>query len=98
MSNKQQAATQEPNETDKKFNFMYILMGGVIIVLFTCFVGLVITGVQNRIDSEANKQATYQSLRDQVRDQNAKIESLTSRINALTEAIQDGQRTLQKTN
>lgn len=76
------------NETDKRLQLMYTITLGVIIVMFIFVVGGMFSYLQQRAEEAANKQAAYQSLRDQVKEQNDKIEALTEALSR-QKAIQE---------
>lgn len=95
---KQRNYDDEINTVANDVSRLNKMMVAVVVVV----VGLVLTLVfalgAMVTSSLAEKQATYQNLRDQVKDQNGKIQALTDKINDLTHAVEDGQKTLQKTN
>lgn len=81
MAKKDELTQQEPNETGKRLDYLYLLMGGVVIVLFIGFASMYIAFVALLESSNGQKQATYQSLRDQVEEQNNKLDDLIKEQN-----------------
>jgi len=74
------------------------LLVGICVVVVVGFVVMLITVGGMVVSSLADKQATSQQIRDEVKSQNDKIDELTSKVNDLTKALQDEQKTIQKTN
>jgi peptidoglycan hydrolase CwlO-like protein len=70
-------------------------MMALVIVLFLGFAGMFVAVGQMMIDSLRDKQASYQDLRDQVKDQSNKIDTLTDQITRLTQNLQNQQKPAQ---
>jgi len=66
--------------TQKDVDRLYLLMAGVIIVLFIGFVTSFIAVGGLIVNYESERQATYQNLDNQVQSQNAQIQVLTNQL------------------
>lgn len=74
-------ATKQPAEPIKdSVDRLYFVMYGLVIVLFIGFAAMFVAVGQMLYASWTEKQATYQSLRDEVKSQNAKIDTLTKAL------------------
>jgi nitrogen fixation-related uncharacterized protein len=73
---KQNLSQQEGGENKRKFDFIYLLMGGVVIALFLGFMALIFTvwGISNSYMRD--NQNSYQEYTNQLRIQNDKSEEL----------------------
>lgn len=78
------------SKLSKRVEELNVLMIAVVIVLLIGFATMFIAVFGIFRDSQAEKQATFQNLKNQVQSQNDKIDALTKAINE--------QKTLQKTN
>lgn len=94
----QDRLTEEAGEsvsgaTKADVDLLKYLMVGVIIVLFTAFVGIFISFIQQSIDAQAQKQATYEQLKDRVTEQNIKIDLLSKQVESLINKQEKSQET-----
>lgn len=67
-------------ETKRRLDRMDIIMAGVIIVLFIGFASMYVAFSALNNDSNGQKEATYQDLRDQIQAQNTEIQNLTNQL------------------
>ena len=67
-------------ETKRRLDRMDIIMAGVIIVLFIGFASMYVAFSALNDDSNGQKQATYQSLINQIQNQNTQIQVLTNQL------------------
>lgn len=68
----------------KDMNRMSLITVGVIIVLFIGLAASFITVGGMIVNYEAERQTTYEDLKDQVTTQNAKIDALTQAVDTLS--------------
>lgn len=73
-------ANKQTGEVKESIDRLYLLMAGVIIVLLVGFATGFIAIGSWMTTSNAERQATYQSLRDQVKASNDKVDALTEQL------------------
>ena len=75
-----QEKPQEYGGLSQNVKLMWGLIIGIVVVLFVAFVATFIAVGGMIVNYEAERQATYQGLKDQVITQNAKIDALTNAL------------------
>jgi hypothetical protein len=70
---------------DEKVDHLSWLMNVIVIVLFIGFAGMFVATASMLVDSFSSKAETYGDLRDRVLEQNEKINTLTQKIQQLTD-------------